>query len=494
MNDIHFPKTWSTHRLVDLAKFIDYRGRTPKKTPEGVPLITAKNIRNGYINREPQEYISPDAYDSWMTRGIPKLGDVVITTEAPLGNVAVIELTEKFALAQRAICLQFYLDGISSYIHYALRAPDFQKALTLNSTGTTVSGIKAATLKQLSLPIPPLAEQKVIAEKLDTLLAQVETTKARLESTLETLKQFRQSVLASAITGNLTDEFNSTDSDYYDLLNAEINSSNKLKRVSPLKKDEISAAKQLFNSEFKFSWQLYPLEQLVHQDRGIPYGIVQTGDAQQNGIPTIRCGDVKALSVDMSQLKLVHPDIEDKYSRTRLIGGEVILAIRGSVGNAAVVTSDMVGDGILNISREVAMIPVRDTINPHYIAFLLQSPGGYRCLAEKTRGVAQRGINLADVKRLVTPVPSREEQNEIVRRVRELFAGADATEKQVNQALERVKNLTQSILAKAFRGELTEQWRKDNPELISGDNSAEALLTKIKAEREAAKPKRKTNK
>ena len=86
------------------------------------------------------------------------------------------------------------------------------------------------------------------------------------------------------------------------------------------------------------------------------------------------------------------------------------------------------------------------------------------------------------------PVPILEEQTEIVRRVDQLFAYADTIETQVNNALERVNNLTQSILAKAFRSELTEQWRKDNQDLISGENSAEALLEKIKAERAAEKP------
>lgn len=82
----------------------------------------------------------------------------------------------------------------------------------------------------------------------------------------------------------------------------------------------------------------------------------------------------------------------------------------------------------------------------------------------------------------------------VVRRIEQLFAYADTIEKQVNAALARVNNLTQSILAKAFRGELTAQWRADNPELISGENSAAALLEKIRAERAASgakKPSRK---
>lgn len=94
----------------------------------------------------------------------------------------------------------------------------------------------------------------------------------------------------------------------------------------------------------------------------------------------------------------------------------------------------------------------------------------------------------------VTSIPSLEEQTEIVRRVDQLFAHADRIEQQVDNALARVNNLAQSILAKAFRGELTEQWRKDNPELISGENSVEALLERIQAEHAAAGPAKKIRK
>jgi type I restriction enzyme S subunit len=85
-------------------------------------------------------------------------------------------------------------------------------------------------------------------------------------------------------------------------------------------------------------------------------------------------------------------------------------------------------------------------------------------------------------------LPSIEEQTEIVLRVEQLFAFADQIEQQVKNAQSRVNNLTQSILAKAFRGELSIDWRAANPDLITGENSAQALLAKIKAERE--KPKK----
>ncbi|BBG60238.1 restriction endonuclease subunit S [Providencia rustigianii] len=102
----------------------------------------------------------------------------------------------------------------------------------------------------------------------------------------------------------------------------------------------------------------------------------------------------------------------------------------------------------------------------------------------------QINISLTQCREAVIPRPSLSEQYEIVRRVEQLFAYADTIEKQVNNALVRVNNLTQSILAKAFRGELTAQWRAENPDLISGENSAAALLEKIKAERAASGSKK----
>ena len=109
---------------------------------------------------------------------------------------------------------------------------------------------------------------------------------------------------------------------------------------------------------------------------------------------------------------------------------------------------------------------------------------------QETRKVAAGGnqpnLNLNKVREIPILLPSLPEQHEIVRRVEQLFAYADTIEKQVNSALTRVNSLTQSILAKAFRGELTAQWRAENPDLISGENSAAALLEKIKAERAAS--------
>ncbi|MFH1890026.1 MAG: restriction endonuclease subunit S, partial [Candidatus Kuenenbacteria bacterium] len=97
---------WKTAELNKHVKFIDYRGRTPKKTLSGIRLITAKNIKKGFLQRIPEEFIHPDNYETWMTRGIPHKGDVLFTTEAPLANVAQLDTDKKVAFAQRTIIFQ----------------------------------------------------------------------------------------------------------------------------------------------------------------------------------------------------------------------------------------------------------------------------------------------------------------------------------------------------------------------------------------------------
>ena len=123
-------------------------------------------------------------------------------------------------------------------------------------------------------------------------------------------------------------------------------------------------------------------------------------------------------------------------------------------------------------------------VNRDFAYYLLKHTN----LREDSASTAQPVISGAKIYPILIELPPLEEQTEIVRRVEQLFAFADQIEKQVKNAQSRVNNLTQSILAKAFRGELTADWRAANPDLITGENSAQALLAKIKAERD--KPKK----
>ncbi|WP_394293582.1 restriction endonuclease subunit S [Aeromonas rivipollensis] len=446
MGVLIYPEGWEPSTVEFIAKFIDYRGRTPTKTSNGIPLITAKNIRNGYINREPQEYIAESDYDDWMTRGIPKVGDVVITTEAPMGNIALVDISEKFALAQRAICLQCYEPEVGRFLHYALRSPAFQKDLTLNATGTTVRGIKAATLKKLSIPIPSSAEQKEIVGRLDKLLAQVEATQVRLARIPDIIKRFRQSVLAAAVSGKLTEEWRSENA--------------------------------------STPWLVGVLGDFINKPS---YGSSAKSD-KDGLVPVLRMGNLQNGHLDWTDLVYTSDEVEiEKY---KLTTGDVLFNRTNSpelVGK----TSIYRGERIAIYAGYLIKISCLSVLNPEFLNYHLNSPSARAyCYAVKSDGVSQSNINAKKLAAYPIALPQLAEQTEIVRRVEQLFAYADTLEQQVKAAKERVDKLTQAILAKAFRGELTADWRAANPELISGDNSAAALLARIQAERAAVKPRK----
>jgi type I restriction enzyme, S subunit len=161
---------WEMVKLKNICNFIDYRGKTPAKSDSGIPFITAKNVKNNKFTFEPREYITKETYDIIMVRGYPQIGDILFTTEAPLGNVTRIPFIEgEFAVGQRIIVMQPHSGVLSSeYLDYALKSSTFQDMLWKHSSGSTVKGIRSAELVKLEIPLPPLEIQMQIAKTLDT--------------------------------------------------------------------------------------------------------------------------------------------------------------------------------------------------------------------------------------------------------------------------------------------------------------------------------------
>lgn len=149
-----------------LECIIDYRGKTPKKSNDGIPTLSAKSVKNGYIDYSECYYISPEEYNRFMTRGTPRIGDILLTTEAPLGMVARLD-REDVGIAQRLLTLRGK-EGLlhNDYLMYFFRSPLGQGKLRERESGSTVTGIKQAEFKKIEIEIPEISIQKKIASIL----------------------------------------------------------------------------------------------------------------------------------------------------------------------------------------------------------------------------------------------------------------------------------------------------------------------------------------
>ena len=187
-----FSENWGSKKIIELADYVDYRGKTPKKVESGVLLVTAKNIKQGYLDYSAsQEFIEESAFDDVMRRGKVELNDVLITTEAPLGNVASVDRTD-IALAQRVIKYRGKIDLLDNlFLKQKFLSESFQEILKSKATGGTVQGIKGSVLHQIPLIVPSKEEQTKIA----TFLSAVDEKISQLSQKLHLLGQYKQGMM-----------------------------------------------------------------------------------------------------------------------------------------------------------------------------------------------------------------------------------------------------------------------------------------------------------
>lgn len=212
------PQFWEICIFDDIFKFIDYRGKTPTKTKDGVRLITAKNIKMGYLSDYPIEFINSIKYDSWMTRGIPIFGDIFFVTEGhTMGNVAINNRSDKFVLAQRTLTLQSFSNISNKFFYYLIMTEKFQLLIDKNATGTAAKGIKAAKFKNLPILFPSLQEQQEIVSRVESLFVKADAIEEKYKNLKAKIETLPQTILHKAFKGELSEQLE-TDGDARDLL------------------------------------------------------------------------------------------------------------------------------------------------------------------------------------------------------------------------------------------------------------------------------------
>ena len=449
------PEGWTT---TELGKVVEY-GRTQKVELKDVDhstwVLELEDIEKGTskllqrLNASERAFKSTknkfEAGDVLYGKLRPYLNKVIIADDAGVCTTEIIPLNAEPAVSNR-------------YLFHWLKGKDFLEYVNEVSYGVNMPRLGTKDGVAAPLVLPPLAEQKVIAEKLDTLLAQVDTTKARLERIPDIIKRFRQSVLAAAVSGKLTEE----------------SSSYRTIEVKDTWAHEVEGPADWL--EYKFSDVIKiiggsqpPKSDFSTEDKDGYIRLIQIRDYKS---------DAHRVFIPIEKAKRLVSKDDVMIGR---YGPPIFQILRGL-------------EGAYNVALMKAE-PNPNLLDREYLFWYLQNYKLFNYInAGSDRTAGQAGVNKRHLESYPILLPTMDEQNQIVRRVEELFAFADTIEQKAAAALERVNNLTQSILAKAFRGELTADWRAANPELISGDNSAEALLAKIQAEREALKPVKKTRK
>ncbi len=199
------PEDWEAGTMLGISRQImDYRGRTPKKLGMDwgggdIPALSAANVKMGFIDfHEECNFGSDSLYCRWMTKGDVAKGDVLFTTEAPLGNVALVPDDRKYILSQRTILLQVFKQRVSNrFLFQVMRSDGFQRMLADYSSGSTAKGIQRKKFEQLSVALPPLIEQEAIAEALSDADALIES----LEQLLAKKRHLKQGAMQELLTG-----------------------------------------------------------------------------------------------------------------------------------------------------------------------------------------------------------------------------------------------------------------------------------------------------
>jgi type I restriction enzyme S subunit len=199
------PAHWVVCRFNRLiGSKVDYRGRTPEKVDDGIFLVTARNIREGKIDyQRSKEYTTQEDWEKLSARGKPHIGDVVFTTEAPLGQIAQVDRTD-VAFAQRIMKFRANDAFVSNdFLTEFMMSASFQRSLQLYSSGSTAAGIKSERLAHLYGLVPPQNEQSEIVKFVRNGIERLGFLQTPLSTSIDRLKEYRSALITSAVTGQI---------------------------------------------------------------------------------------------------------------------------------------------------------------------------------------------------------------------------------------------------------------------------------------------------
>ncbi|WFB49020.1 restriction endonuclease subunit S [Vibrio coralliilyticus] len=491
---LQIPHSWEFAKFSDVIEIIG--GSQPPKSefleqPEGdcVRLIQIRDYKSDnnvvYIPRDKaKRFVAKD--EVMIGRYGPPIFQILRGLEGTY-NVALMKARPR--------------DGIFSndYLYRYLSNKDIYNYVDSASDRTAgQSGVNKKHLEQYPVAVPPLPEQKRIVEKLDEVLAQVDTIKMRLDGIPDLLKRFRQSVLASAVSGKLTEEWRvgrciepaaellkniAIEREKTYLSEIEAGNKDTKRLLTKVKKHNPTLPEDTLPTGWEWTSFMASMQKVVDcHNKTAPY--------IDEGIPLIRTPDIRNGKISLTGAMYISEETYDYWSRRcPPKSGDIIFTREAPMGEAGIVPD---GVKLCMGQRMMLLRPMPNYVEPKYALLNILSLSFQERMESQAIGTGVKHLRVADVESLSYPLAPLEEQKEIVRLVDQYFALADTIEAQVKKAQARVDNLTQSILAKAFRGELVPQDPNDEPadkllERIAKARTEAEALAKAAKKAQAAK-------
>ena len=373
--------------------------------------------------------------------------------------VLVSQLLANCLFSTGFIQLRPYADVCDArFLAYFVASPEFLATRDEMATGSTQVALTDTGARGLSIPLPPLAEQRRIVARLEVLLGQVDACRQRLAKIEALLKRFRQAVLAAACSGKLT-------GDWREEHDVEVT-------------DDGSAEVPEGFPSLPETWLWQSLESVCDKIVDCPHSTPKWTDS---GWLCVRTTNFQPGLLDLSEVRYVsNTTFNKRIERLRPQSGDVLYSREGGILGIACMIPPNVE---LCLGQRMMLFRTKPDFQAELLMHWLNSPVILRRVQELTGGSASPHLNVRDIKNFPTPIPPVPEQHEMVRRVESLFALADNIEQRYKKARAFIDKLTPSLLAKAFRGELVPQDPNDEP--------ASVLLERIKGEREKEEKVRK---
>ncbi len=450
------PNTWKTTKLENLVEYVTSGSRSWSQyySETGALFVRTQDInKNELCDLEEIARVNlPDRVEGKRT--LIQKNDILITiTGANVGKSAHVDHDIPEAYVSQSVALVRLVEkSLAKFIHFQLIASSGKNSKTILENSAYGMGrpvLNLSNIRDVEIKLPPRAEQSFIILKLEKLLQQAETLKSRIDLLPALLKQFHHSVIEAGITGRLTEEWRRSTNN--------------------------------FSNDNEDDVEVWPQTRLGDIALDFSYGSSEKSKPEGK-IPVLRMGNIQNGKIDWSDL--VYSSNEKEIEKYSLQDGDILFNRTNSpelVGKTAIFKNERKAI----FAGYLIRVRCSDRLIPDYLNFCLNSPQSKAyCWKVKTDGVSQSNINAKKLAEFRFGLPPVQEQIEIVRKIQNLLALATRLEDRIKHIQSRSSALTQTILAKAFVGELTEEWRDQNTDLAQGQNSVDILLQQISAQRD----------